>query len=158
MSNSASTKDIARGLDSAPVRAWRAWGKGAMPAPGLTIGSLQSILTGVLTAGDTDIFDKMAARYRSAVVSLNSDGGSLVTGIQIRESIRQRRFDIGRLNHLPGDHQKALRRHHRLRVVALMIFNNDSTLTSAILDRVLHHAETVIIEGTSFRMKDEIDE
>ena len=38
------------------------------------------------------------------------------------------------------------------------IFNNDSTLTSAILDRVLHHAETVIIEGTSFRMKNEIDE
>jgi hypothetical protein len=30
--------------------------------------------------------------------------------------------------------------------------------TSAILDRVLHHAETVIIEGKSFRMKDEIDE
>ena len=27
------------------------------------------------------------------------------------------------------------------------IFNNDSTLTSAILDRVLHHADTVIIEG-----------
>lgn len=38
------------------------------------------------------------------------------------------------------------------------IFNNDSTLTSAILDRVLHHAETVIIEGKSFRMKDEIDD
>ena len=37
------------------------------------------------------------------------------------------------------------------------IFNNDSTLTSAILDRVLHHAETVIIEGKSFRMKDEAD-
>jgi DNA replication protein DnaC len=37
------------------------------------------------------------------------------------------------------------------------IFNNDSTLTSAILDRVLHHAETVVIEGKSFRMKDEID-
>jgi len=31
-------------------------------------------------------------------------------------------------------------------------------LTSAILDRVLHHADTVIIEGKSFRMKDEIDE
>jgi len=38
------------------------------------------------------------------------------------------------------------------------IFNNDSTLTSAILDRVLHHADTVIIEGQSFRMKDEIEE
>lgn len=37
------------------------------------------------------------------------------------------------------------------------IFNNDSTITSAILDRLLHHAETVIIEGKSYRMKDKID-
>jgi DNA replication protein DnaC len=37
------------------------------------------------------------------------------------------------------------------------IFNNDSTLTSAILDRLLHHAETVVIEGPSYRMKDQID-
>ena len=37
------------------------------------------------------------------------------------------------------------------------IFNNDSTLTSAILDRLLHHAETVLIEGKSYRMKDQID-
>jgi DNA replication protein DnaC len=37
------------------------------------------------------------------------------------------------------------------------IFNNDSTLTSALLDRLLHHAETVLIEGKSFRMKDQIE-
>lgn len=37
------------------------------------------------------------------------------------------------------------------------IFNNDSTLTAAILDRLLHHAETVVIEGKSYRMKDRID-
>jgi DNA replication protein DnaC len=37
------------------------------------------------------------------------------------------------------------------------IFNNDSTLTSAILDRLLHHADTVIIEGKSFRMKDQLE-
>ncbi|NIR29012.1 MAG: ATP-binding protein [Gammaproteobacteria bacterium] len=37
------------------------------------------------------------------------------------------------------------------------IFNNDSTLTSAVLDRLLHHAETVTIEGRSFRMKDKVD-
>ena len=37
------------------------------------------------------------------------------------------------------------------------IFNNDSTLTSAILDRLLHHAETVVIEGGSYRMKDKIE-
>ena len=37
------------------------------------------------------------------------------------------------------------------------IFNNDSTLTSALLDRLLHHAETVLIEGKSYRMKDRIE-
>jgi DNA replication protein DnaC len=37
------------------------------------------------------------------------------------------------------------------------IFNNDSTLTAAILDRLLHHADTVIIEGKSFRMKDQLE-
>jgi DNA replication protein DnaC len=37
------------------------------------------------------------------------------------------------------------------------IFNNDSTLTSAVLDRLLHHADTVVIEGKSFRMKDQIE-
>ena len=34
------------------------------------------------------------------------------------------------------------------------IFNGDSTITSAVLDRLLHHAETVVIEGSSYRMKD----
>lgn len=38
------------------------------------------------------------------------------------------------------------------------IFNNDSTLTSAVLDRLLHHAETVVIDGKSYRMKDQIEE
>ena len=38
------------------------------------------------------------------------------------------------------------------------LFNNDSTLTSAVLDRVLHHAETVIIEGKSYRTKDQVEE
>lgn len=38
------------------------------------------------------------------------------------------------------------------------IFNNDTTLTSAILDRVLHHVDTVLIEGKSFRTQKEIDE
>jgi len=35
------------------------------------------------------------------------------------------------------------------------IFNNDSTIASAVLDRLLHHADTVVIEGPSYRMKDQ---
>jgi DNA replication protein DnaC len=37
------------------------------------------------------------------------------------------------------------------------IVNNDATLTSALLDRLLHHAETILIEGTSYRMKERVD-
>jgi len=34
------------------------------------------------------------------------------------------------------------------------VFNNDSTLTSALLDRLLHHTEAVVIEGKSYRMRE----
>ena len=34
------------------------------------------------------------------------------------------------------------------------IFNNDSTITTAVLDRLLHHCETIKIQGKSYRMKD----
>lgn len=37
------------------------------------------------------------------------------------------------------------------------IFNNDATIASAVLDRLLHHAETVVIEGSSYRMKDQVE-
>ena len=37
------------------------------------------------------------------------------------------------------------------------IFNNDAVLTSALLDRLLHHAETVKIEGKSYRSKDQVE-
>lgn len=37
------------------------------------------------------------------------------------------------------------------------IFNNDSTIASAVLDRLLHHAETIVIEGGSYRMKDQLN-
>ena len=37
------------------------------------------------------------------------------------------------------------------------IFNNDSMLTPALLDRLLHHAESVVIEGPSFRMRDQAE-
>jgi DNA replication protein DnaC len=35
------------------------------------------------------------------------------------------------------------------------IFHNDSTITSAVLDRVLHHSDTITITGRSYRMKDQ---
>ena len=38
------------------------------------------------------------------------------------------------------------------------IFNNDAALTSAVLDRVLHHAETIIIDGSSYRMKERVSD
>jgi DNA replication protein DnaC len=37
------------------------------------------------------------------------------------------------------------------------IFHNDSTLTSALLDRLLHHAETIVIEAPSYRMREQVE-
>ncbi len=37
------------------------------------------------------------------------------------------------------------------------IFNGDSTITAAVLDRLLHHGHTVVLEGTSYRMKDRVE-
>ncbi len=39
-----------------------------------------------------------------------------------------------------------------------IIFNNDATVTSAILDRLLHHSQTILIHGMSYRMKDQVAE
>ncbi len=36
------------------------------------------------------------------------------------------------------------------------IFNNDATLTAALLDRLVHHVCTIVIEGRSYRTKDQI--
>jgi DNA replication protein DnaC len=36
------------------------------------------------------------------------------------------------------------------------IFNNDSTGASAVLDRLRHYAETVVIEVSIFRIKDQV--
>lgn len=36
------------------------------------------------------------------------------------------------------------------------IFNNDGGITSAILDRLLHRANTVVVEGKSYRMNDRL--
>jgi DNA replication protein DnaC len=33
------------------------------------------------------------------------------------------------------------------------IFNNDDIVASAVLDRIMHHCESVVISGTSYRMK-----
>jgi len=38
------------------------------------------------------------------------------------------------------------------------IFHNDAAVTSAILDRLLHHSEVVVIEGKSYRMKNRTTE
>jgi len=38
------------------------------------------------------------------------------------------------------------------------LFNNDAGIASAILDRLLHRAQTVVIDGKSYGMKDRIQE
>ena len=44
-------------------------------------------------------------------------------------------------------------------VMVLFAFalDNDATLTAALLDRLLHHVETIVIEGRSYRTKDQVN-
>ena len=37
------------------------------------------------------------------------------------------------------------------------IFNNDNIVASAVLDRIMHHCESVVIEGNSYRMKQQVN-
>lgn len=92
---------------------------------------------------------------------------------EIKRYVRPALLVLDELGYLPIDHRGAdllfqivSRRYERGAIVVTTnkafkhwpsIFNNDSTLTSALLDRLLHHADTVVIEGKSYRMKDRIE-
>jgi len=115
-------------------------------------------------------------RFATAIAIINSlsaaqNAGRLVK--ELKQYTRPELLIIDELGYLPIDKRGAdllfqiiSRRYERGSIVLTTnkvykhwpsIFNNDSTLTSAILDRVLHHAETLVIEGKSYRMKDRID-
>ena len=115
--------------------------------------------------------------FASTVDDINSLAGAQATGrlkLELRKYSRPRVLILDEIGYLPIDKTGAdllfqiiSQRYERGSTILTTnrvykkwaeIFNNDSTLTSAVLDRLLHHAETVTIEGNSFRMKDQIEE
>jgi len=115
-------------------------------------------------------------RFTTAIDVINSLSAAHDTGrfaAELRKYIRPDLLVIDELGYLPLDKRGAdllfqiiSQRYERGAIVLTTnkvfkqwpsIFNNDSTLTSAILDRILHHAETIVIEGKSYRMKDRIE-
>ena len=115
--------------------------------------------------------------FASTVDVINTLAGAQATGrlkLELRKYTRPRILILDEIGYLPIDKTGAdllfqiiSQRYERGSTILTTnrvykkwpeIFNNDSTLTSAVLDRLLHHAETVTIEGKSFRMKDQIQE
>jgi DNA replication protein DnaC len=115
-------------------------------------------------------------RFTTAIDVINSLSAAHDTGrfaAELRKYIRPELLVIDELGYLPLDKHGAdllfqiISQRYERGAIALTtnkvfkqwpsIFNNDSTLTSAILDRILHHAETLVIEGKSYRMKDRIE-
>ncbi len=115
--------------------------------------------------------------FASAIDAVNTLAGAQATGRlkqELRRYVRPRVLVLDELGYLPIDKTGAdllfqilSQRYERGSTVITTnriykkwpeIFNNDSTLTAAVLDRLLHHAETVTIEGKSFRMKDQIED
>jgi DNA replication protein DnaC len=118
----------------------------------------------------------LRVRFTTAVGMVNTLSAAHAAGrfaAELKKYTRPQLLVIDELGHLPLDKRGAellfqviSERYERGAVVLTTnktfkhwpsIFNNDTTLTSALLDRVVHHSEVVVIEGKSFRMKDRID-
>lgn len=116
----------------------------------------------------------MTALFATAVDIVNSLAAAQATGSVKREMARLLKptlLCVDELGYLPIDKygadalfQVISQRYERGSTIITSnkaykqwpeIFGNDSTLTSALLDRLLHHAETVLIEGRSYRMRDQ---
>lgn len=115
--------------------------------------------------------------FASAIDIVNTLAAAVTTGrlkIEIKKYVKPAILLIDELGYLPVDKtgadllfQVISQRYEKGAVILTtnkpfkkwaQIFNNDCSLTSALLDRLLHHAETVVIEGKSFRMKDRISD
>ncbi len=115
--------------------------------------------------------------FASTVDVINTLAGAQASGrlkLELRKYVRPRILILDEIGYLPIDKTGAdllfqiisqryecgstILTTNRVYKKWAEFFNNDSTLTSAILDRLLHHAETVTIEGNSFRMKDQLEE
>jgi len=115
--------------------------------------------------------------FASAIDAVNTLAAAQATGRlkqELRRYVRPQVLILDELGYLPIDKNGAdllfqiiSQRYERGSTVITTnrvfkkwpeIFNNDTTLTAAVLDRLLHHAETVTIQGKSFRMKDQIEE
>ncbi len=129
-----------------------------------------------IALGHTACLRGYSVLFTTAVDIINSLSAAQARGglkRELRKYLQPRLLLIDELGYLPIDKHGAdllfqviSQRYERGPIVITSnraykhwseIFNNDTTLTSALLDRLLHHAETVLIEGKSFRMKDQIE-
>ena len=118
----------------------------------------------------------LRVRFTTAVGMVNTLSAAHAAGrfaAELKKYTRPQLLVIDELGHLPLDKRGAellfqviSERYERGAVVLTTnktfkhwpsIFNNDTTLTSALLDRVVHHSEVIVIEGKSYRMKDRLD-
>jgi len=114
-----------------------------------------------------------AVRFASAVDivnTLSAAQGAYMLSKALKQYLLPKLLVIDELGYLPMDKRGAdllfqviSARYERGSIVVTTntaykqwprIFNNDATITSAVLDRLLHHCETVTIQGKSYRMKD----
>lgn len=130
-----------------------------------------------IALGHTACLEGYSVRFTTAVEIINTLTAAQVTQrmkSEIKKFLKPSLLCIDEVGYLPIDKlgadllfQVISERYERGSIVLTTnqpykswakIFNGDATLTSAVLDRLLHHADTVLIEGKSFRMKDQIQD
>ncbi len=108
------------------------------------------IINNLSTASSQNNLDKAIRKYTSPKLLVIDELGYLPIdklGANLLFQVISKRYETGSIM-LTGN--RAFKDWSK-------IFDNDSTVTSAVLDRLLHHSEVVIIEGKSYRMKDKTE-
>ena len=115
-----------------------------------------------------------SVRFASAIDIVNNLAAAQAANTlkkELRKYARPQLLIVDELGYLPVDRlgadllfQVICQRYERGSIVLTSnkaykhwpeIFHNDSVLATAVLDRLLHHAETVTLTGKSYRMKDQ---
>lgn len=107
------------------------------------------IINTLIEAGDQQRFRRAMRRYASPDLLVIDELGYLPvdrTGAQVLFQVLGERYEKGSTVITTNRPYKEWAK----------TFAGDSTLASAVLDRVVHHCETIVIRGRSYRLKDRI--
>ena len=108
--------------------------------------TINDILNELCNAKKINNYDYIKKKYLKPQLLIIDDFGHISTnkdGLNVLFDIISKRYETGSI----------ILNSNREFKEWITLFNNDSYITSAIIDRLIHHSETIVIQGNSYRTK-----